>query len=148
MRWSAKQRMAFISDRLGVVGKINRRDIMEHFEVSEPQASADFRTFEREHPGAMRYDSHAKAYVSTMNDGAPMENEIDRIIAQKDREPKMMPMTAEDHARARSILGVDQSPSVRGALKAWMRTHGATDWDCKCNLCVKSRAALSSSSAA
>lgn len=71
MRWSTKQRMNFIAERLHVVGKIIRRDIMERFEVSAPQASADFRTFEREHPGAMRYDMYAKGYVSTMSDGDP-----------------------------------------------------------------------------
>jgi hypothetical protein len=63
MRWSTKQRIAFIADHLKVAGKINRRDIMEKFEVSAPQAAADFRHFEKAHPGAMRYDASLKAYV-------------------------------------------------------------------------------------
>jgi len=55
--------MAFIAAQLKLRGRINRRDIMEKFEVSAPQAAADFRQFEKVHPGAMRYDASLKTYV-------------------------------------------------------------------------------------
>jgi hypothetical protein len=63
VRWSTKQRMAFIAAQLKLRGRINRRDIMEKFEVSAPQAAFDFRRFEKEYPGAMRYDASLKTYV-------------------------------------------------------------------------------------
>jgi|SRR6185437_4234037 len=67
MRWATKMRMAFISDMLAKSGAINRRDIMEYFEVSASQAAADFRTFQHERPGEMRYDKSRKAYVAVKN---------------------------------------------------------------------------------
>lgn len=56
--------MQFIVERLTVAGKINRRDIMAKFSVSAAQAAFDFRRFETEHPGAMQYDLHRKAYIA------------------------------------------------------------------------------------
>lgn len=54
--------------------------------------------------------------------------------------------TARQFTRA-NVIELENA-ALRDALTAWTKTHGATDWDCKCNLCVKSRVALSSSAAA
>lgn len=65
MRWAARTRMAFIRDRLAVVGELNRGSIMERFGVSQPQASADIKKFRALYPDEMRYDSSKKCFVAT-----------------------------------------------------------------------------------
>lgn len=63
MRWAKRQRIGFIGECLHANGAVNRKDVMAKFGVSAPQASADFRSFEEAHPGAMRYDATRKEYV-------------------------------------------------------------------------------------
>ena len=65
MRWAKRVRMAFIRDRLNMVGVLNRSAICERFEVSLPQAAADIKTYLGLNPDAMRYDAKLKCYVST-----------------------------------------------------------------------------------
>lgn len=65
MRWAARTRMAFIRDRLAVVGTLNRGSIMERFGVSQPQASADIKKYRGLYPDEMRYDSSKKCFVAT-----------------------------------------------------------------------------------
>lgn len=62
MSWAADQRQAFIAETLARLGHINRRDLMDKFTISTPQASLDFQRFLRENPGAMQYDRRAKTY--------------------------------------------------------------------------------------
>lgn len=64
MRWAAQQRMDFIAAQLRESGKINRADLARKYGVSLPQASADFKRFQTEHPGVMRYDGAAKVFVA------------------------------------------------------------------------------------
>lgn len=63
MRWAQRARMQFIADTLANTGRVNRSDLIEAFEISNPQASTDFRLFMELHPGAMTYDSSRKTYV-------------------------------------------------------------------------------------
>lgn len=55
--------MQFIEERLRVVGVVNRRDLMERFGISAPQAANDFRKFMAHRPKAMVYNKTRKAYV-------------------------------------------------------------------------------------
>lgn len=63
MTWAQSQRQAFIGRRLKDYGKLNRRDLMEEFDISTPQASADIARYQAAHPGAMTYDKSEKCYV-------------------------------------------------------------------------------------
>lgn len=63
MRWAQRARMQFIADKLASDGRVNRADLADAFEISNPQCSTDFRLFMELHPGAMKYDSSRKAYV-------------------------------------------------------------------------------------
>lgn len=67
MSYCAAQRLHFIDWCLVAHGEIQRADIMNQFEVSEAQASADLAAFDREHPGAMTYDKTRKRYVPARN---------------------------------------------------------------------------------
>ena len=62
MRWAERQRHAFIAERLAVTGSIRRKDLIEKFEISVPQASVDFRRYREAHP-EMAYDPSRKCYV-------------------------------------------------------------------------------------
>lgn len=63
MRWAQEQRLAFILQRILAGETINRRDLMDKFKISLPQASTDLNLFKEKHPVAMRYDATRKAYV-------------------------------------------------------------------------------------
>jgi predicted DNA-binding transcriptional regulator YafY len=65
MRWGVLQRLEFIEFRLLWEGRINRKDIIEQFQVSVPQASHDLKQYKKRAPGNMRYDRRAKQYFST-----------------------------------------------------------------------------------
>lgn len=65
MRWSVEQRLEFIEYRLFWEGHVNRGDLVEHFGVSVPQASADLSRYQELAPGNIEYDSSAKRYVVT-----------------------------------------------------------------------------------
>ncbi len=63
MTWFTDIRLDYIDWRLLNEGAINRSHIVTRFDISENQASIDLNAFDREHPGAMRYDKSAKQYV-------------------------------------------------------------------------------------
>lgn len=67
MTYAVDRRLDFIDWRLIAHGEIQRADIMNQFQVSEAQASADLGAFEREHPGTMTYDKTRKRYVPARN---------------------------------------------------------------------------------
>ena len=67
-RWFERQRIEWIAETLRVFGFINRVHLMRKFGISEPQASADLRTFAKERPEAMRYDVSRKRYEATDHD--------------------------------------------------------------------------------
>jgi len=41
MRWAVKQRMEFITEKMSVVGCINRKDLMDEFQIGPAQATND-----------------------------------------------------------------------------------------------------------
>ncbi|MBF0422815.1 MAG: WYL domain-containing protein [Magnetococcales bacterium] len=62
LRWGVERRMEFIEFRLFWEGRINRRDLIEKFGVSTPQASADMSQYQDIAPGNLHYDPRAKYY--------------------------------------------------------------------------------------
>lgn len=63
-RWGQARRLAFIDLRLQYDGRINRKELMAFFDVSAPQASADFGLYQELAKGNMAYDGSAKAYMA------------------------------------------------------------------------------------
>lgn len=64
-RWGKTARLQFIEFRLYWEGRINRGDLVEHFEISIPQASLDLGSYLELAPGNMDYDKQRKAYFAT-----------------------------------------------------------------------------------
>lgn len=79
-RSSRLRRTAFIEFRIYWEGRINRRDLIETFGISEPQAAIDFRKYQESAPLNLSYDRRAKCYV-----------------ASKDFKPLYYTPTAEDY---------------------------------------------------
>ena len=65
MNWCERQRLDWIAETLRVFGFVNRAHLQRKFGISQPQATADLRTFARLHPDAMRYDLTRKCYVAS-----------------------------------------------------------------------------------
>ena len=65
MRWSAERRMEFIESRLYWEGHIGRKDLMDFFQISTPQATKDIKMYGEIAPGNMEYNNSAKCYVAT-----------------------------------------------------------------------------------
>lgn len=61
-RWGQARRLAFIDLRLQYDGRINRSDLIAFFDISTPQASADFGLYQSLAPDNMAYDSRARVY--------------------------------------------------------------------------------------
>lgn len=56
--------MAFIDMRLQYDGRINRSDLIDFFNISAPQATADLKLYESLAQGNMSYDVRARVYVA------------------------------------------------------------------------------------
>lgn len=67
MRWGVRQRLEFIEFRLQWEETINRKDIINQFDVSVPQASNDLKQYKKIAPKNMRYNRKAKQYSATSN---------------------------------------------------------------------------------
>lgn len=65
MKHGEKSRIDYILRRLNQAGEIGRRDIMDAFDISKPQASKDIATFIALYPDAVIYDGSAKIYKAT-----------------------------------------------------------------------------------
>jgi hypothetical protein len=63
-RWSVEQRLEFIDFRLFWEGRVNRSDLVDHFGVSVPQASADLTLYQEQAKGNAIYDKTLKTYVA------------------------------------------------------------------------------------
>lgn len=63
MSWSLKRRLEFIDFRLAWYGRINRKDLVERFQMSPPQATNDLERYAQEAPGNVRYDGVLKTFV-------------------------------------------------------------------------------------
>lgn len=62
--WSVERRLEFIDFRLFWEGRINRRDLIEFFGVSVPQASSDLTQYQEMAKGNAVYDKNRKTYVA------------------------------------------------------------------------------------
>ncbi|MCV3243847.1 putative DNA-binding transcriptional regulator YafY [Mesorhizobium robiniae] len=67
IRWGVEQRLEFIEFRLFWEGGVRRKDIIERFGVSVPQASKDLTLYQERAPGNVEYDKSAKRYVAAHN---------------------------------------------------------------------------------
>lgn len=65
VKWSQERRLQFIDFRLQWGGRINRRDVMDFFKISVPQASADIARYAEVAPGNLVYDTSSRTYVAT-----------------------------------------------------------------------------------
>lgn len=63
--WGPERRLEFIDFRLQWDGQLNRSDLMEHFGISVPQASADIAAYTEVAPGNLVYDRSARVYVAS-----------------------------------------------------------------------------------
>lgn len=68
-KWFQIQREAFIQQVVDWGGRINRRDIMDKFDVSAAQASIDLNRFIEGNPQALTYDKKAKCYRANREAG-------------------------------------------------------------------------------
>lgn len=57
--------MEFIDFRLQWDGRLNRSDLMQHFGISVPQASADIAAYTELAPDNLAYDRSARVYIAT-----------------------------------------------------------------------------------
>lgn len=65
--WSVRKRLEFIEFRLFWEERINRADLISAFDISIPQASADFSKYLEMAPGNMIYDKKRKFYYASPN---------------------------------------------------------------------------------
>lgn len=65
MKWNVKKRLEFIESRLLWEGRISRKDLVEFFDISTPQATKDLKSYQEEASGNLYYDNRAKQYVAT-----------------------------------------------------------------------------------
>jgi hypothetical protein len=63
--WGQERRLEFIDFRLRWDGKLNRSDLMGHFGISVPQASADIASYLELAPKNLEYDRSERVYVAT-----------------------------------------------------------------------------------
>ena len=70
-KWNQARRLEFIDFRLSCDGRINRKDLVDFFSISVPQASLDLSKYqemvENSDPPRtnLKYDRHSKVYVRT-----------------------------------------------------------------------------------
>ena len=62
--WGQERRLEFVDFRLRWDGRLNRADLVEHFGISVPQASADIARYTELAPANLEYDRSERAYVS------------------------------------------------------------------------------------
>ena len=65
VRWGLAQRFEFMEWRAFWVGHVNRKDLEDQFQISTPQASLDFRSYQHAAPGNIEYNATEKTYVVT-----------------------------------------------------------------------------------
>lgn len=62
--WGVEKRLEFVEFRLYWDGRINRSDLRRVFNISVPQATADFNKYQELAPGNMAYDNRGKFYYA------------------------------------------------------------------------------------
>lgn len=63
--WGQERRLQFIDFKLRWEGRLNRKDLIEHFGVSVPQSSLDIAKYLELAPNNLAYDSSSKSYQSS-----------------------------------------------------------------------------------
>ena len=61
-RWEAQQRIRFIEERLFWTGRINRKEIVEFFGITNAHASSDLTLYQDLAPANMAYDMSGRTY--------------------------------------------------------------------------------------
>lgn len=61
--WGVRRRLDFIDFRLMWDGRVNRKDLVERFQISPPQATTDIERYAQTAPGNVAYDSTEKAFI-------------------------------------------------------------------------------------
>ena len=64
LAWGVDRRFVFIETRLFWEGRLNRRDLVDFFGISIPQASNDLKAYIEQLPDNIEYDTSAKVYVA------------------------------------------------------------------------------------
>lgn len=64
-KWSLERRLQFIDFRLRWEGRLNRRDLIEYFAISVPQASMDISKYTELAPDNLTYDLSSRSYLAT-----------------------------------------------------------------------------------
>jgi len=60
--WAVAARLTFLEERAWWTDRVNRKDLVRHFGISEQQASGDFTRYQELAPGNLVYDKSAKTY--------------------------------------------------------------------------------------
>jgi hypothetical protein len=83
VKLSVQRRLEFIDFRLLWSGRFNRQDLVDAFQISPQQASADIATYQERAPLNLEYDRTLKSYVR-VNTFRPvfMQGETDRYLLQ------------------------------------------------------------------
>lgn len=68
IRWGLRRRLEFIEWRAFWNGRVNRKDLEDQFQISTPQASADFARYQSAAPTNIEYDKVEKTYVANRQD--------------------------------------------------------------------------------
>lgn len=106
-KWNQMRRLEFIDFRLGCDGKINRRDLVDFFSISIPQASLDLAKYnelviEADPPRKnLRYDRHLKVYTRT-EDFQPL---FPQICAPENYLNDLLSFAQGDLAKSRNFFG-------------------------------------------
>lgn len=118
-RWGQARRLAFINVRLRYDGRINRRDLVDFFDISHPQASADLASYHEARPENMRYDASSRSYLC-LDSFHPLDG---RTAATR--------YLDELHRLAREVVDADESfvgfVPPTGTVDSPVRTIEATE---------------------
>lgn len=94
-KWSQERRLEFIDFRLRWEGRLNRKDLMEFFGISKPQASLDIARYIELAPHNLRYERGPKVYVAepaftSVFPSTHPDRYLDRILASANNEAEGM----------------------------------------------------------
>ncbi len=67
MKWNVRKRLEFIESRLLWEEKISRKDLVDFFDISIPQATKDFKLYQEKAPENLVYNTSAKQYEANEN---------------------------------------------------------------------------------
>ena len=79
-RSAQRERLFFIEFCLWFLGELRRKDLVEHFEISEPAATKDLALYAELNPDALTYDFRQKHYRQ-VSGGVPLfEHNVDQSL--------------------------------------------------------------------